>query len=83
MSSSIDPDKFLQIFKNQFEESVRKNITLNSAFKQIEGWSSLQALIITVAIHDEWGISFSDEDFRNANTIKDLFEITNIKISKL
>lgn len=83
MSNSLDPEKFLQIFKNQFEELFRKNISLNSPFKQIEGWSSLQALVVTVAIHDEWGISFSDEDIRNAKTVKDLFEIIKIKTPEL
>lgn len=76
----VDPEKFLNVFAGQFEESTRKNITLKSAFKQINGWSSLQALIVTVAIHDEWGISFSDEDFRSAQTVNDLLTITQKKL---
>ena len=79
MKMSIDSEKFLQIFSNQFEENIRKNISMSSAFKQITGWSSLQALIVTVAINEEWGVSFSDEDFRNSQTLNDLFEITKIK----
>lgn len=83
MSNSLNREKFLKIFSSQFEENFRKNISLNTAFKQIESWSSLQALIITVAIHDEWGISYSDEDFRDAKTVKDLFEITKIKTAEI
>ena len=79
MKKTIDSEKFLQIFSNQFEEKVGKNISMGSAFKQITGWSSLQALIVTVAINEEWGVSFSDEDFRNSQSFKDLFEITKIK----
>jgi acyl carrier protein len=80
MERMVDPEKFLQIFAQQFEEGSRKNISLRSAFKQMPGWSSLQALIVTVAIHDEWGISFSDEDFRNAQTVNDLLVITQKKV---
>lgn len=79
MNNTADSEKFLQIFSNQFEEMVRKKISLNTAFRQIEGWSSLQALIVTVAINEQWGISFSDEDFRNAKTVNDLFEIVKTK----
>jgi len=78
----VDSDKFLKIFAEQFEEKSRKNISLQSAFKQMEGWSSLQALIVTVAIHDEWNISFSDEDFRNSQTVNDLLVITQRKLEK-
>ncbi len=79
MSHLVDPEKFLQIFTGQFEESVRKNISLHSSFREIKGWSSLQALVVTVAIHEEWGVSFSDEDFRNSRLVKDLLEITQSK----
>jgi acyl carrier protein len=78
----VDPEKFLKIFAGQFDDNARKGISLQSSFKQMSGWSSLQALIVTVAIHDEWGISFSDEDFRNAQTIDDLLEITQKKLGK-
>ncbi len=79
MSRTIEPEKFLSLFAAQFEEKVRKGIAMGSSFKQIEGWSSLQALVVTVAIHDEYGISFSDEDFRKSKTVGDLFEITKQK----
>ena len=78
----MEPEKFLEIFAGQFGEKARTSISLKSAFKQIEGWSSLQALIVTVAIHDEWGISFSDEDFRNAETVNDLLVISQKKLNK-
>ncbi len=80
MKEPFNQENFLQVFADQFEESVRKFISLKSAFKQIQGWSSLQALIVTVAMHDEWGVSFSDEDFRNSQTVNDLFEITKTKL---
>jgi acyl carrier protein len=81
MSYTVDPEKFLQIFRNQFEEKSASKISLQSRFQQIEGWSSLQALIITVAVHEEWGVSFSDEDFRNATTVHDLWMITERKLN--
>jgi acyl carrier protein len=78
----VDPEKFLKVFAGQFDENGRKHISLKSSFKQINGWSSLQALIVTVAVHDEWGVSFSDEDFRNAQTVQDLLTVTENKLRK-
>ena len=80
MSTVVEPRHFLQIFSSQFDEKVRSGISMGSAFKQIEGWSSLQALIITVAINDEWNVSFSDEDFRSSQTVEDLYQITKKKL---
>ncbi len=82
MNTPVDPEKFLQTFAQQFEEKSRKSISLRTPFKQIEGWSSLQALIVTIAIHEEWGVSFSDEDFRNSQTVNDLFNITQSKVEQ-
>jgi acyl carrier protein len=81
MDRTIEPEKFLNVFVEQFEEKARKGIVFGSSFKQIEGWSSLQALVVTVAIHDVWGISFSDEDFRNSQTVRDLYDLTQQKIN--
>lgn len=78
--NDLSPEIFLSLFASQFEEKARRGISLNSSFKQIEGWSSLQALIVTVAINDEWNVSFSDEDFRNSQTVKDLYDITKRKL---
>jgi len=80
MNQTIESENFLNVFAEQFEQKVRKGIALGSSFKQIEGWSSLQALVVTVAIHEVWGVSFSDEDFRNSQTVEDLFKITKQKI---
>lgn len=81
MSHTVDPEKFLNLFRSQFEEKPASKIGLQSGFQQIEGWSSLQALIITVAVHETWGVSFSDEDFRNAKTVHDLYLITQHKLN--
>ena len=81
MSHTVDPERFLHIFSQQFEEKSRPHISFRSAFKQVEGWSSLQALIVTVAIHDEWGVSFTDDDLRNAQTVQDLYQITQAKLN--
>jgi len=76
----VKPEKFLKIFSEQFEENAQKNMSMNTPFKQLQGWSSLQALMVTVAIHDECGVSYTDEDIRNSQTINDLFLITKNKL---
>lgn len=80
MNKIIEPELFLRVFAAQFDEKAQRGIAMASAFKQIEGWSSLQALIVTVAINEEWNVSFSDEDFRNSQTVEDLYNITNKKL---
>lgn len=81
MGEPLSPESFLKVFADQFEESGRKLISLKSNFKQLPGWSSLQALMVTLAVHETWGVSFSDEEIRKSATVNDLFIITQQKHS--
>ncbi|MCX7744764.1 MAG: acyl carrier protein [Flavobacteriales bacterium] len=71
---------FLALIQQQFPEEIRHNISFNSKIRELKGWSSLQALIITVAIDEKYGIPLSDEDFRSVTTIHDLFTTIQNKI---
>lgn len=77
--SFMEEQEFLSLFKDQFEEPIRPKISMNSKFRKIEGWSSLQALIVTVAIHEKSGVTYSNDDIKNAETVMDLFHILKTK----
>jgi acyl carrier protein len=70
---SVGFDEFLNVFREQFAPEVQPLIHARSAFRQLEGWSSLQALIIVTAMDEAFQVLVTEEDLRLAVTIEDLY----------
>lgn len=67
-------DNFLQIFKALFQEE--NEISADSKFRELEEWSSMQALIVIAAIDEHFGVTIPERDFRAAQTVSDLYQLT-------
>ncbi|MFT6210775.1 MAG: acyl carrier protein [Bacteroidia bacterium] len=65
---------FLEVFSSLFQE--RDMITADSKFRELEEWSSMQALIVIAAIDEHFGITVPERDFRAAQTVSDLHQLT-------
>ena len=68
------PDTFLQVFSSLFKEDAA--ITTHSKFRELEEWSSMQALIVIAAIDEHFGVTIPERDFRAAQTVSDLYRLT-------
>lgn len=77
----ITEAEFITLIQNQFPEEIRDEILPKSIIRELKGWSSLQGLVITVAIDEETGVTLTDEDFRTAITLHDLYTIIEKKSS--
>lgn len=73
-------EDFIALIQQQFPEEIRPSISFESKIRELKGWSSLQALIITVAIDEKYGVTLTDEDIRNAITIYDLYSTIQNKM---
>ena len=67
-------ENFLEVFTSLFQE--RKGISADSKFRELEEWSSMQALIVIAAIDEHFGVTIPERDFRAANTVSDLYQLT-------
>ena len=65
---------FLEIFSSLFQEG--NVITVDSKFRELEEWSSMQALIVIAAIDEHFGITIPERDFRAAQTVLNLYQLT-------
>lgn len=68
------PDTFLQVFSSLFQEDAV--IAADSKFRELEEWSSMQALIVIAAIDEHFGVTIPERDFRSAQTVSDLYRLT-------
>lgn len=68
-------DEFVLNFANQFDETDASEITINTAFKDLEEWSSLLSLSIIAMCDEEYDVKIKGDDIRNAVTVEDLYNI--------
>ncbi|MFT6027910.1 MAG: acyl carrier protein [Bacteroidia bacterium] len=67
--------KFLEVFQSLFQAAA-DDIKADSEFRELEEWSSMQALIVIAAIDEHFGVTIAERDFREAKTVGDLFQTT-------
>lgn len=67
--------EFINLLKEQFEPAERTRILPDAVIRSLPSWSSLQALIVTVALHEKYGITLTDVELRSAQTVRDLYHL--------
>lgn len=70
----MDIHEFIKIFKESFDE-LNIEPTPSTKFKELECWTSMQALLFIAHVDDTLGFVFSADDIRQSNTIEDLYRI--------
>lgn len=76
----MDINEFVEKFAEQFEDTDPAEIQADTAFKELEEWSSLMALTIIAMVDEEYQVSLKGDDIRNSITVKDLYNCVNAKI---
>lgn len=71
--------EFIEHFAEQFEDTAAEDFKPETVYKELDEWSSLQALGIISMADEYYGVILNSDDIRNSNTIEDLFKVINIK----
>lgn len=71
----MDIKQFTTQFAQQFEETDPSEFTAKTIFKELEEWTSLQALLIIGFVDETYNVKISGEDISKAMRISDLFEL--------
>src|ERR1700741_4830733 len=69
VSETKNIDGFVELIRNQFNENEQHLINANTDLKQLETWSSLQAMIIVNEIDQEFDVILNGDDLKNADSI--------------
>ena len=70
---------FIVNFANQFDDTEMDVFTSETRFRELEEWSSLNALAILNMIGKKHGIILKPEDMKLANTVQELFDLVQSK----
>ena len=73
--------EFIVNFADLFEDTNPSEITAETAFHDLDEYSSLIALSIIAMVDEEYDVQLKGDDMRAAVTVEDLFNIVKSKIS--
>lgn len=75
----MELNDFLVNFASQFDETDSNEFKAETAFKELDEWSSLLALSVIAMVDEEYEVRIKGDDIRAASTIEDLYNIVNSK----
>lgn len=73
-------EEFVKLFAEQFDETDASQFTPETAFRELEEWSSLIGLSVIAMVDEEFDVALNARDFRGANTIAELYRVVAEKV---
>ncbi len=77
----MEINKFIMDFAAQFDDTEISEFTLDTNFRNLEEWSSLNALAVLNMISKKYKVTLKPEEMRQTNTIQELFDLVLSKKS--
>lgn len=74
-------EEFTQLLEKEFEDIPAGTLTPSTNYRDIPNWSSMHALIIIAFADANFGVELTASDLRNTQTIQDLYNIIQSKLS--
>ena len=69
----VTKEDFLPVFQSLFDDTPADQILMNTAFKDLDEWSSLHVLSLIVAMEQQYAVILTAKQIDAANTVEDLF----------
>jgi acyl carrier protein len=73
----MNKEDFIKKFASEFEDTDVNVIKQDTFFKDLEEWSSMTVLSVIGMVNKEYQVRLRGEDFRNASTVEDLYNLIN------
>lgn len=77
----MEINEFIDNFAEQFDETDAASLTPQTAFHDLDEYSSIVALSIIAMIDEEYGVALTGNEMKSAVTIQDLFNTVQAKIA--
>lgn len=76
----MELNDFIQNFADQFDDTDAEEFTADTNLRELEEWSSLNALSIIAMVDDEYDVTLRGDDVKSVNTIEDLYNLIKSRI---
>lgn len=71
----MDINIFVKYFSEQFNDTDPSLIRADTAFRDLEEWSSLISLSLIAMADEVYNVKLKGEDIKNSIYVRDLFEV--------
>ena len=75
----MELNDFVALFADQFEETESSEFCASTVYKDLDEWSSLQAMLIITMIRKKFGKTLKGTEVNGCNTIEDLYNYIQSK----
>ena len=75
----MDANEFIKNFAAQFDDTDASEFTMETRFRELDEWSSLNALAILNMIGKKYSIVLKPEEMKPTNTVQELFDLVSSK----
>ena len=71
----MEMNEFIKHFGDQFDDTDVSDFTPETRFRELEGWSSLNALAVLNMIGKKYGIKILPDEMKPTQTIQELYDL--------
>lgn len=76
----MELNDFIEKFAEQFDDADVSSLAAETKFREIEGYTSLVALLIITMIDEEYNVTVTGDDMKKQVTIGDLFNLVSSRL---
>lgn len=71
---------FIENFSDQFDDTDASEFKAETIYKDIDEWSSLNALSVIAMVDEEYDVTLKGDDIQNSKTIEELFNLVKSRM---
>jgi acyl carrier protein len=76
----MEINEFIKHFAAQFDDTDLSEFTPETRYRDLDEWSSLNALAVLNMIGKKYQVVLRADEMRQTNTIQELFDLVNSKL---
>ncbi len=76
----MDSIEFIKNFAAQFDDTDASEFTMETRFRELDEWSSLNALAIMNMIGKKYSVLLKADEMKQTKTVQELFDLVQSKI---
>lgn len=77
----MEINEFIRNFAVQFDETDASEITKVTRFRELDEWSSLNALAVLNMIRKNYDVILKLDEMKTADTVQELYDLVNSKLN--
>jgi acyl carrier protein len=71
--------EFIEAIENEFDELEKGTLNPSFSIRNMDGWSSMHALLLIALVDNHYELLLTGEDLRSIETVQELYDLIQSK----